>query len=270
MNDTTTVPIMEHEQVKELLSILHDNGKDASDFAYLLGYVTSMESQLNKAVDELAAMRRDLSEMREERDHPLKTAMQNAAHSLDVRINEAREQLDQLKAKIADGCKSAVSAFREKGVTALNGIVGFFRIKPALEALRDSVQGSIWANHAAIDKVEAMSAEYHAAGRHLKNIGRALRGKEPLEGIKPNGKLAKLIENPFRSQLRYLNTSLRDVNKAIAAIERLESRSAKETVVEDLDDKPSVRETMKTLKSKLEQEKPAPAAEKPKQKEAAL
>ena len=74
MNETTAnTPIMENPDVKELLSIMRDNGKDTGGLLGLLGQVTSMESHLNKAVEELTAMRREISEMRDERDHPVRT-----------------------------------------------------------------------------------------------------------------------------------------------------------------------------------------------------
>ena len=91
MNETASgTPIMETPEVKELLSIMRDNGKDTSGFLSLLGQVTSMENHLNKAVEELAAMRHELSEMRDERDHPVRTALQNAAKAMEEKINAMR------------------------------------------------------------------------------------------------------------------------------------------------------------------------------------
>ena len=68
MNDVNNTPIMENEHVQQFLSIMQDNGKDAEGFIAMLSSVTSMEKQLNKAVDELNAVRKELEGMR---DHPL-------------------------------------------------------------------------------------------------------------------------------------------------------------------------------------------------------
>ena len=38
-----------------------------------------------------------------------------------------------------------------------------------------------------------MAAQYHEAGKHLKNAGRVLAGKEAVTEAKPTGKVAKTI-----------------------------------------------------------------------------
>ena len=101
MNEPINEPLVKNEHVKELLSIMAENGKDASGLTALLDYVTSMESHLNKAFGELQYMQRELSGLREERDHPVRTLLQ----SLETRINEASKSLNELKLKIIDGCK---------------------------------------------------------------------------------------------------------------------------------------------------------------------
>lgn len=243
MNERPNIPLNENEHVRELLNILKDNGKDASGLTALLGYVNTMESQLNKAVDELQSVRQELGNMREERDHPLRTAMQKAANTMEANITEARSQLEEIKIKIIEGCKQAIAAFKEKGISALNGIANFFRIKPALESMRKNLENGVKKDNAAIDRIEAMSAEYHSAGKHIRNIGRALRGKEPLTDIKPNGKLAKLVEAPFRTEIKSIKSTIKTVDKAIAAVDRLEKAAAAERE----EGKPSAKDTMKGI-----------------------
>ena len=257
MNETTSnTPIAENPDVKELLSILKDNGKDASVFLNLLGQVTSMENNFNKAVEELTAMRKEISAMRDERDHPVRTALQNTAKAMEEKINAMREQLNEIKAKIVEGCKNAVSAFKEKGVAALNGVAKFFRIKPMFEALRKNIQNNIKTDQAAVVKIEAMATRYHTAGMHLRNVGRALRGKEPVDEIKPNGKLAKLVAAPFRSEMKHMTKAFKNTDNAIAALDRLEKAVPQKIVKKERGEKkPSTLETMKTLQKQIETER---------------
>jgi hypothetical protein len=264
MTDTTSAPLMDNEYVNEFLKIMRDNGKDAGGFVAMLGYVSSMEKQLNTAVEELTSMRRELSGMREERDHPVRTALQNAANLLETTINETRTRLEALKAKIIDGCKTAVAAFKEKGAAALNGIAKFFRLKPVFESLQNNLQNGIKHDKAVIAKIEAIGTKYHTAGMHLRNVGRTLRGKEPLTAPKPNGKLAKLAAAPFSAEIKCLQNALNDCGKAIDSLERLDV-SVSNRAAERGEDKPSVKETMKTLAAKIEREKKdAPVTEKSK------
>lgn len=81
-----TAPIMENEHVKELLAILRENNAPSTqDFLAVLNQVGAMERQLDAAVKELAAMRRELNEAWEQA-HPVKTALQIAVKTLDNNV----------------------------------------------------------------------------------------------------------------------------------------------------------------------------------------
>jgi len=272
MSTAIDAPIMENEHVKEFLSILRDEGRDAKDFISLLGHVTAMENQLTKAVDELISMRRELAGMREEQDHPVRTALEKAARSLEATINETRKRLNEIKEKIVEGCKAAVAGFKEKGAAALNGLAKFFGIKPMFENLHENLQSDIKRDQAIIVKIEAIGTKYHTAGMYLRNAGRTLRGKEALTAIKPNGKLAKLAAAPFRTEMKCLQNALRDSEKAIAALDRLErSVPHREKTAERGVERPSTLETMKRLQKQIDADRaetPAPA--KAKRREAEL
>jgi len=265
---------MENEHVKELLAILKDNSRDASGLTALLGYVTACENQLNKAVGELTSMRQELSEMREEQDHPVRTALEKAARSLEATIDQARKLLGEIKEKIVEGCKSAVASFKEKGIAALNGLAKFFRIKPMFENLRNNLQSDIKRDQSIVAKIEAMGTKYHTAGMHLRNVGRTLRGKEALTAIKPNGKLAKLLQSPFRVEMKSLTNTLRSVNNAIAALDRLDKAAPQKAAADRCGgnaERPSTRETMKRLQKQIDADRAdAPAAAKTKRREAEI
>lgn len=259
--------LMENEHVKELLSILEANRVDSKDLRDLLGYVGAMERQLDTAVGELQSMRLELNQMREEQSHPAKAALRNAARSLEGTVTETRERLDSLKESFVAGCKNAVAAFREKGISALNHIAGFLGIKDGLENLRDSLTGSIQASEKAIAKIEAASAEFHQAGSHVRNMGRMIRGKEAVREVKPSGKLAKLLEAPFRSELSHLKGAKKNLEGAIGKLERLEQTAVRTPIGE----KPSVLENMQAFKEQSAQTKRKnPATEKQKRAEPGL
>jgi hypothetical protein len=273
MSNTADTPIIENPHVKEFLSILRDEGRDAKDFLSLLSHVTSMENQLTKAVEELTSMRRELAGMREERDHPVRPALEKASRSLEAKITETRTRLAEIKEKIIEGCKAAVAGFKEKGAAALNGIAKFFRIKPMYENLRKNLQSDIRRDQAVIAKIEAMGTKYHTAGMHLRNVGRTLRGKEAVAAVKPNGKLAKLAAAPFRAEMRCLQKALNDAEKAIAALDRLDKSvvQQKTAAAERKAERPSTLETMKRLQKQLDEERAdAPVAAKTKKREAEL
>jgi len=211
-------PLIKNDHVKEILSIMAENGKDTSGLTALLDYVTSMENHLVKAYGEVLTMRQELSGLREERNHPVRSLLQ----SLETSINEASKNLNLLKEKIVDGCKEAVSMFKQKGISALNNMARFFRVKPTLEALQGNMKTLIKNDLSSIAKIETISAESHAASRHLKNIVRAFRGKEPIQDVKQNGKITHLLTMPYRSEIKSASNALDNIQKAIAGLERLD------------------------------------------------
>lgn len=139
MAEQNTAPLLENTHVKELLAIIRENNAPSmQDFLAVLGQIGAMERQLDAAVRELAAMRRELNEAREQA-HPVKTALKIAVETLDKNVAALRERLDAVKQRVIEGCKNAVAAFREKGISALDNIARFFKVRPVLESMRDDL-----------------------------------------------------------------------------------------------------------------------------------
>ena len=253
---TTAEPIMGNEHVKELLAVLREhNSPSEKDFLAVLNQVGAMEKQLEAAVKELAAMRQELK-IAQEQNHPVKTALQKTVIVTQGQVLDFRERLTELKQNIIDGCKNAVAAFKERGISALDNVARFLKVRPILETMRDTLTKDIQYDDKAIAKIEAISTEYHQAGRHLKNMGRAMLGREALQEVKQPGKLAAVISAPFRAERSCFAAMKQNADKALGAISRLEERAAEK--------KPSIRETLATHNEKITQaKKDAPTAERP-------
>lgn len=253
---TTAEPIIDNEHVKELLAVLREhNSPSTKDFLAVLNQVGAMEKQLDAAVKELAAMRQELK-MAQEQNHPVKTALQKTVIVTQGQVLDLRERLAELKQNIIDGCKNAVAAFKEKGISALDNVARFFKVRPILETMRDTLTKDIQYDDKAIAKIEAISTEYHQAGRHLKNMGRAMLGREVIQEAKQPGKLAAIISAPFRAERSCFAAMKRSVDKAIGAMSRLEERAAEK--------KTSIREALETHNEKIAQaKKDTPTAERP-------
>lgn len=249
----TAAPILENEHVKELLAILRENkAPSTQDFLAVLNQIGAMERQLDAAVKELAAMRQELKTAQEQ-NHPVKTALQKAVIAMQGQVLDLRDKLSELKKTVIEGCKNAVTEFKEKGVATLDNIAHFFKVRPILEAMRDNLTKNIQYDDKAIARIEAISTEYHQAGRHLKNMGRAILGKEATQEIKPPGKLAAVISAPFRAKRSHFSAMKKSVEAAIGNLFRLEERA-----------KPSIQKTIQAYKKQIAQaEKVAPAIERP-------
>ena len=255
MTDQNTVSLLENEHVKELLAILEaNNAPDRKNFFAVLNQVGAMERQLDVAVKELAAMRRELNEARE-LAHPVKTALKNAVKTLEKNVAVLRARLDAVKRNVIEGCKNAVDAFKEKGISALHNVARFFKIRPLLEAMRNDLTENIRFDEEAISKIEAVSTEYHEAGRHVKNMARALAGMESIRDVKSAGRLVRALEAPFKTERSCFVSMKRNVEAALSGLVSLEKSAER---------KPSIRKTINALNEQIAQgKKEAPTVERP-------
>jgi predicted nuclease with TOPRIM domain len=261
MSGNKNTPLPDNEHVKALSDILRENKIDIRELLGIIGCVTAMEREMSKAAADLSAVRKELAEMREEKDHPIGVALRSAVRESAAKINTVRSGIKVLKDKIISGCKRAAHAFKTGGVSALNNLADFLDIRRDLENTRNAVNDAIRCNEKRIAKIESLSEEFHAAGRGLKNIGRVMTGKEPIRDIRPNGTLARLAEFPFRSEIGRLNRVLNRTGKALAGLDRLEKAAANRTEK----DRPSAIEEMERMKPAVERRKketPAKGAEK--------
>ena len=234
MSDTTataseaaiSAPLTDNQYVQELFSILQDNGRDTTGLAALLGHVSEMENFVKRAEDKIADMKSQLAEMKEVQNHPVKTALQNAIKTLEHKVAEVKERLSELKHNIAEGCKSAVQAFKEQGISALDKLASFFHIKSGLQDWNKGIDAIIKTDDKAVAKIEAFASEYHSAGRALKNMGRVFMGKEPIDAKKEAGKLAKAMSAPYKAQKSAMLGLKNAIGKAIDQLDALETTAA--------------------------------------------
>ena len=256
MNETTSVShdtIMENEYVKELFAIMSENGKDTSGLSTLLGHVSEMENFVKRAEDKISDMKLQLDSIKELQDHPIKTALQNTIKSLEERVAAVKEHLSQLKADIINGCKNAVAAFKEGGISALVNIAAFLGIRQNLQDWKKDINGIIQADEKAVAKIEAFSTEYHSAGRHLKNMARVVIGKEPLDIKKEAGILSKALAAPYKSQKSVLTSLKKKLDKAISGLEQLDNAAKAKQAQRATEKKPSLMERLEAGKEKAHQ-----------------
>ena len=157
-----------------------------------------------------------------------------------------------MKEKVVEGCKKTLAAFRERGVSALAHTAEFLHIRPALEGISRELEKNIVFDDRALSIIEAASKEYHEAGRHLKNIVRAVQGREALHDPKGPGALARGLSLPFRQDRRLMCAMQSRTAGALKRLEHLEQAA-----------RPPIRQTMeecaKLAKAQESKERAAPA-----------
>lgn len=232
---------MDEPAVQELLKVMAaNNAPGQEDLLAVFQQIAGLEKQLNAAVEELAAMRRELAQARES---PVKRTLQAIVGKLEKSVAVLREHLEGLKHSVVEGCKKALSSFRERGVSALAHTAQFFHVRPALETVERELGKAVAYNERALSVIDTASREYHEAGRHLKNILRAVRGQEPALEAKGPGLLARGLSAPFKQEYRLFSAMKARAGGAIGRLEHLEQAA-----------RPPIRQTMEALNAKIAQE----------------
>lgn len=240
--------LAENELVKELLDLLKENKTPgAEEFTQLIGYVGVMEERLSEAVEELKSVRQELQKTQ---DHSLKTALGKCCKAMEENLSTMRKQLSDLKDWIVEGCRNVLDDFQQRGAVALNGITRFLHLKPALDQISRAAKRGIQASDRAISQIDTFSKEFHEAGRHLKNMGRSIRGKDLAEQPKENGKIAGAIKTVIKAEKFCISAVLEGAEKATGSLEKLEKTAERPSVLKAMREH-SPQETKK-------REKPVP------------
>ena len=246
-------PLRNDPAVRELLALMREhNTPGQEEFLAVLREVGRMEQQLSSAVEELAAMRKELAQVR---DGPVKRTLTKVIHGLERGVSALTEHLNALKLSIADSCKQALTAVRERGASALTHISQFLHIRSALEAVSWASDFAMAQREKSMVHLRELTDTYREAGRHLKNAGRVMVGLEPLMESGGPGRLIRTMESLCEKEKGVYAFIKQRTDRASAALSRLEQAAQRQ---------PSIRDTMRELNEKIDREqaeRPAPTVE---------
>ena len=245
----------QQEALTELLDLLTQNGKkqEAAELSALFAQFSAMETQYDKVLSELAAVREQLATLHDggNRAAAMQETKQTQAH-----ITQAKETLSTLKGNMTDKIRKTLAAVKQHGISALNKAADFLGVKKALAEMKGNVQDAIASTQSSIDRINAVGSELHALNEHAKNLGRALTGKERKELTQRNedkGVLAA-VAKPLKRHKATLEGMEKNIDRAMARVERLEQAAAKGREKE----KPSIREEIKAAAKPEQPKKKAP------------
>lgn len=241
------------EALTELLDLLTQNGKkqEAAELSALFTQFSAMEKQYKEVLSELSAVREQLATLHDggHRAAAIQDTTQTQAH-----ISQAKENLAALKDNLTGRIKKTLDAVKQHGISALDKAMDFLGVKKTLAEMKESVQDTIKSIQASIDRINTIGNELHALNEHAKNLGRALTGKETKELTQRNedkGVLAA-IAKPLKRHKAALEGIEKNIDRAMARVERLEQAAAKGK------EKPSIREEIKAANKPKQPKKKAP------------
>jgi hypothetical protein len=166
-------------------------------------------------------MRQQINEIKEIQKHPIKNILQNASDILKEKVAEIRAQLGKIRENIVQGCKNAVTAVKEVGITALDKLADFFHIKQGFEAIQTGSAAGVKSCDKAVGNIEIFSKEYHSATLSVKNMARLAIGRQRKDTPAEIGKLAKVVCLPYKVGRKCLDGIGSTADKAVVKLDEL-------------------------------------------------
>lgn len=252
MKTSLSVPLMEQEQLQELLQILEDNGmkEEMKQVMGLAQYLDTMDEQLGAVLTELKEVKEQLGEIK---DSGIKAAALRVVTRVEGKIQEAKSQVHAIKEKFMEGVKKTVETFHQKGILALAKTVDFLGIQKGIQKIHTHLEQSILAADRGMDHLGNMADEMHEAKTHMGNIGRELAGKEWKKTT-----VRDVEKGPVFQIQKTLFHAIGVMNgmkqRTETALQRVEGLSVKAESLK----KPSIRESLKSLRE--EEKEPEQAA----------
>lgn len=249
MKTSLSVPLMEQEQLQELLQILEDNGmkEEKKQVMGLAQYLDTMDEQLGAVLTELKEVKEQLGEIK---DSGIKAAALRVVTRVEGKMQEAKSQVHAIKEKFMEGVKKTVETFHQKGVLALAKTVDFLGIQKGIQKIHAHLEQSILAADRGMDRLGNIADEMHEAKTHMGNIGRELAGKEWKKTT-----VRDVEKGPVFQMQKTLFHAMGVMNemkqRTETALQRVEGLSVKAGSLK----KPSIRESLKSLKNEEKESK---------------
>lgn len=218
--------LQENEAVKELIKLLMEKRPEmGKEYSAMLRHVDSMEKQLDVALNELQEVKAQLAQLQE---GPAKQTASRVAGLVEGRLHAVQERLASVRNRIVERAKEAVEGFKHMGVAALDKAVSGLGIKRALEAVQNELDSSILDMNKSIEKIESIGNELRSVGGHVKNIARAVAGKERQAVVGGGeGRFQAAVLAPMRMEKSMLYRLRNSVLAAIGGVERLEQAAGR-------------------------------------------
>ena len=177
METARQTALMEQPEIVELFRILEGNGltKEQKEVESLVKYLDGMEVQFGQVLEELRDVKEQLSQIQ---DGGVKASVLRIAEQAQGKVQEVGGQLNTVRKNLIQSAGNALQTYKEKGKDALRKAVSSMKIPSALARIQEGLRGAVESMNRQVDKMEVLSGELHAAGGHIKNVGRIFRGKE--------------------------------------------------------------------------------------------
>lgn len=215
-----TISLNVHPQILDLYEVLEQNGlhKQKEEVQSLVEYIENMEYNLSVMMSAIHEMHTEVNRLH---DKGIRAQCAKIVSKVEDKAQQAKTMVSVAKVKMIQSAENAMKAFREKGKTALVQAVQAMRIPSVLSCMKNGLSHVAQFARQSAEKLNGLREQIHEAGGYVKNAGRALSGKTPVESKKlqaDKGLRAK-VRNSLESFCTVLSQMERGADRLLEKIQ---------------------------------------------------
>ena len=192
------------EIIRELLDLLKKNTmkEQANDVFEICTYVDGLEKKIVSMTEELTSMQDQIKKMQEDTlINNAKKALAEAQERLNVRCEQIKSQVSEVKIQVKSTAKSIVDETKAKGRAALYRVTEFTGIKKRLLNVRTAVKDAIVSTDRDIARTALLAKGLREAGQTVNNAFRTFADKPEVDYSKKEQKhpITKVVLAPMKA-----------------------------------------------------------------------
>ena len=192
------------EIIRELLDLLKKNAmkEPTNDVFELCSYVDGLEKKIETMTEELTSMQNQIREMQEDTlINNAKKALAEAQERLNVRCEQIKSQVSEVKIQVKSTAKSIVDETKAKGRAALYRVTEFTGIKKILLNVRTAVKDAIVSTDRDIARTALLAKGLREARQTVNNAFRTFADKPEVDYSKKEQKhpITKVVLAPMKA-----------------------------------------------------------------------
>ena len=215
------------EIIRELLDLLKKNAmkEPANDVFELCSYVDGLEKKIETMTEELTSMQNQIREMQEDTlINNAKKALAEAQERLNVRCEQIKSQVSEVKIQVKSTAKSIVDETKAKGRAALYRVTEFTGIKKILLNVRTAVKDAIVSTDRDIARTALLAKGLREARQTVNNAFRTFADKPEVDYSQKEQKhhLTKAVLAPMKAVRKLLVSMEMHLDASIDKLDNLD------------------------------------------------
>lgn len=213
--------------VQEYMKILLNNDmhKEYHDMKELLDYISQMDSHIESMTNEIRELKDTIERLK---NLETKSQLTKICEKVETTIVDCQKKLGHIKTGLVDSMKKSLEDFKQKGKGTVIKVIDIVHVKEGLSSLHQSLSFSKGVALSLSWKIDDITKELSSAKTAIKNAGRILLGKSPMD--KDDKNKLNFMQKSIRKIINTFDKMDQKTKKCISKVSTLTKTSVKNDI----------------------------------------